>query len=192
MRIKQENPSGGELYTHRIYITQQRRCCIMGTVAKGCLGAVLGLIAIVIIGVMIASCAGGSKDQGGKSAPSSSSSAKQEQARTYADADINVLIREAKTNAAAANKNYKGKDVKIVGGILENIDSDLSYITINGTDRNYSFLHVRCSIKSKNKELQDAVLKLQKGQAVTVYGRIADVGDVMGYYLDLDKVETAK
>ena len=80
----------------------------MGTVAKGCLGAVLGLIAIVIIGVMIASCAGGSKDQGGKSAPSSSSSAKQEQARTYADAEINVLIREAKTNAAAANKNYKG------------------------------------------------------------------------------------
>ena len=164
----------------------------MGTVAKGCLGAILGLIAIVIIGVMIASCAGGSKDQGGKSAPSSSSSAKQEQARTYADDDINVLIREAKTNAAAANKNYKGKDVKIVGGILENIDSDLKYITINGTDRNYSFLHVRCSIKSKNKELQDAVLKLQKGQAVTVYGRITDVGDVMGYYLDLDKVETAK
>ena len=47
MRIKQENPRGGELYTHRIYITQQRRCCIMGTVAKGCLGAVLGLIEVV-------------------------------------------------------------------------------------------------------------------------------------------------
>ena len=64
--------------------------------------------------------------------------------------------------------------------------------TIKGTDRNYSILHVRCSIKSKNKELQDAVLKLQKGQDVTVYGHITDVGDVLGYYLDLDKVETAK
>ena len=164
----------------------------MGTVAKGCLGAVLGLIAVVIIGVMIASCAGGSKDQGGKPTASSSSNAKQEQAKTYADADINVLIREAKTNAAAANKNYKGKDVKIVGGILGNIDSDLSYISIDGTNRDFSFLHVRCSIKSKNKELQDAVLKLKKGQAVTVYGRVTDVGDMMGYYLDLDKVEAAK
>ena len=164
----------------------------MGTVAKGCLGAVLGLIAVVIIGVMIASCVGGSKDQGGKPAASSSSSAKQEQAKTYANADINVLIREAKTNAAAANKNYKGKDVKIVGGILGNIDSDLSYISIDGTNRDFSFLHVRCAIKSKNKELQDAVLKLQKGQAVTVYGRVTDVGDMMGYYLDLDKVEAAK
>lgn len=164
----------------------------MGTVAKGCLGAVLGLIAVVIIGVMIASCAGGSKDQGGKPAASSSSNAKQEQAKTYANADINVLIREAKTNAAAANKNYKGKDVKIVGGILGNIDSDLSYISIDGTNRDFSFLHVRCSIKSKNKELQDAVLKLKKGQAVTVYGRVTDVGDMMGYYLDLDKVEAAK
>lgn len=165
----------------------------MGTVAKGCLGAVLGLIAVVIIGVMIASCAGGSKEQGGKPAASSSSNAKQEQAKkTYADADINVLIREAKTNAAAANKNYKGKDVKIVGGILGNIDSDLSYISIDGTNRDFSFLHVRCAIKSKNKELQDAVLKLQKGQAVTVYGRVTDVGDTMGYYLDLDKVEAAK
>ena len=160
----------------------------MGTVAKGCLGAVLGLIAVVIIGVMIASCAGGSKDQGGKPAASSSSNAKQEQAKTYADADINVLIRDA----AAANKNYKGKDVKIVGGILGNIDSDLSYISIDGTNRDFSFLHVRCSIKSKNKELQDAVLKLKKGQAVTVYGRVTDVGDMMGYYLDLDKVEAAK
>ena len=164
----------------------------MGTVAKGCLGAVLGLIAIVIIGVMIASCAGGSKDQGGKAGASSAANANQDKAKNYENAVINVLIREAKTNAAAANKNYKGKDVKIVGGILGNIDSDLSYISIDGTNRDFSFLHVRCAIKSKNKELQDAVLKLQKGQAVTVYGRVTDVGDMMGYYLDLDKVEAAK
>ena len=109
--------------------------------------------------------------------------------KTYAEADINILISEAKENAAAAGKNYKDKDVKIVGGIVNNIDSDLKYFTLDGTDKNFSMLHVSCQIDKQNKELQDAVLNIKKGQPVIVYGHIKDVGDIMGYTLKLDKIE---
>ena len=53
-------------------------------------------------------------------------------------------------------------------------------------------LHVRCDVKNDNKELKDSILKLKKGQSVTVYGTITDVGDLMGYSLKLDKVEAAQ
>ena len=50
-------------------------------------------------------------------------------------------------------------------------------------------LHVSCQIDKQNKELQDAVLNIKKGQPVIVYGHIKDVGDIMGYTLKLDKIE---
>lgn len=162
----------------------------MGKFKTGC----LGVIGIAVVIGLIGSCAGGgTKDQSKAttttSSSSSSSGAAQAKQKVYADADINVLIKEAKENAASANQNYKKKDVKIIGGEILNIDSDLKYITVEGTDPNYTMLHVRCDIKSDNKDLKDSILKLKKGENVTVYGTITDVGDLMGYSLKLDKIE---
>lgn len=162
----------------------------MGKFKTGC----LGVIGIAVVIGLIGSCAGGgTKDQSKAttttSSSSSSSGAAQAKQKVYADADINVLIKEAKENAASANQNYKKKDVKIIGGKILNIDSDLKYIAVEGTDPNYTMLHVRCDIKSDNKDLKDSILKLKKGENVTVYGTITDVGDLMGYSLKLDKIE---
>lgn len=162
----------------------------MGKFKTGC----LGVIGIAVVIGLIGSCAGGgTKDQSKAttttSSSSSSSGAAQAKQKVYADADINVLIKEAKENAASANQNYKKKDVKIIGGKILNIDSDLKYITVEGTDPNYTMLHVCCDIKSDNKDLKDSILKLKKGENVTVYGTITDVGDLMGYSLKLDKIE---
>ncbi len=162
----------------------------MGKFKTGC----LGVIGIAVVIGLIGSCAGGgTKDQSKAttttSSSSSSSGAAQAKQKVYADADINVLIKEAKENAASVNQNYKKKDVKIIGGKILNIDSDLKYITVEGTDPNYTMLHVRCDIKSDNKDLKDSILKLKKGENVTVYGTITDVGDLMGYSLKLDKIE---
>ena len=81
------------------------------------------------------------------------------------------------------------QQIRTTGGKILNIDSDLKYITVEGTDPNYTMLHVRCDIKSDNKDLKDSILKLKKGENVTVYGTITDVGDLMGYSLKLDKIE---
>lgn len=107
------------------------------------------------------------------------------EANKYAEADIDILISEAKSNAAKANKNYKGKYVKIVGGVLDHIESDGDYISISNGDM--TLLHVVCY--PRNKEVKNQMLELSNGQTVTVYGKITDVGGIMGYRLDLDRVE---
>ena len=83
----------------------------MGKFKTGC----LGVIGIAVVIGLIGSCAGGgTKDQSKAttttSSSSSSSGAAQAKQKVYADADINVLIKEAKENAASANQNYRGKD----------------------------------------------------------------------------------
>lgn len=155
----------------------------MGKMKKGLIGV---LSAIVVIGGL-AGC-GGSSNSGSKPSSSASTMAKQ---KSYAAADIDVLIQQAKENAAAAGKNYKKKDLKITGGVISNIDSDLKYLTLKGSD-NFSMIQVRCDIDKKNKNLQDSVLKTKKGQEVVVYGNIKDVGDIMGYSMQLDKIEAVK
>lgn len=107
------------------------------------------------------------------------------EANKYAEADINVLIDEAQNNAAKANKNYKGKYVKIVGGILDHVESDGDYILVTNGD--LTLMHVQCY--PRNKQVKEQILNLNNGQIVTVYGKIKDVGGIMGYQVDMDKVE---
>ena len=108
-----------------------------------------------------------------------------EEANKYVETNIDVLINDVENNAAAANKNYKGKFVKIVGGILDHIESDGDYISISNGDM--TLLHVQCF--PQNKEVKEQMLNLSNGQRVTVYGKITRVGGIVGYSLDMDKVE---
>lgn len=101
------------------------------------------------------------------------------------------MLTEAESNGAAANKHYKGKKLKILGGHIQNIDSGLSYISIDGNAASFSLIHVNCKIDANNQELQDSVIELKKGENVVVYGTITEVGDIMGYTMELDKIETA-
>ena len=141
----------------------------MGKFKTGCLG-VIGVV--VVLGVI-----GGLMGGGDKNAPSSSST---------------PAATEKQDKAQQPKQNYKGKDVKITGGHVYNIDSDVHYITIDGSAAKYTMIHVRCDVNSSNKELKDSILKLKKEQPVTVYGTISDVGDIMGYTLKLDKIEPAQ
>lgn len=141
------------------------------------------IAAIVVFLAIISSF--GNKKQTGNNSPATTQTAKKQ--KQYAEADINVLIKQVKENAAAANKNYKGKNVKIVNGTISNIESGASYIVLQGTDR-YSLINVQCFTHGK-KALKDVIVKLKNKQDVTVYGTITDVGEIMGYSLDLDKIE---
>ena len=104
-----------------------------------------------------------------------------------AEANIDTLLDDVKSNAAKANKNYNGKYVKIVGGIVQNIESNARYISLRGSNPYDIFINVQCY--PKNSKVKDAMIELSKGQQVTVYGKITDVGEIMGYQLDMDKVE---
>ena len=156
--------------------------------------ALLGLVGIVVVVSLIGACGGGGKDKSDNAnkGNSTTTTQQQEKQKEYAEADINVLLSVGKDNAAAENQNYKGKAVMIIGGHIGNIDWDVKYITIDGTAAKYTMIHIHCDVDAKNKELKDAILALKKGQNVTVYGTIKEVGDIMGYSLNLDKVESAQ
>ena len=146
-----------------------------------------GIGIIILLGVAGA-LVGNNNSGNSYSSSSSSSSSKQvqEAPKNYAEADIDVLLGDAKNNAAKANRDYNGKYVKIVGGYVFNVESNARYIQIEGSDP-YTLIHVTCN--PKDSKVKDAMINLSKGQQVTVYGKITDVGEIMGYQLDMDKVE---
>lgn len=159
----------------------------MGKFKTGCLG-VIGVC--VIIG-LVASCAGGgSKDSNAPASSSSSSSSSSQQKQVvYTDADINQMLADLKDNAAKAQKTYKDKDLKIMNGTLSNIDADGKYISVDGTQASGSLIHVQAYVKGNDQATKDKILDLKKGQPLTIYGHVKDVGEVMGYSVDIDKLE---
>lgn len=110
--------------------------------------------------------------------------------KNYTEVDLNTLMTELKENALNAAEKYKGKDVKIVHGILKNIDSDGDYISLNGDQNKLNIVH-NMMVMTKSKEVKDQVRQLKVGQSLIIYGHINDVGEVIGYKVHADKIEIA-
>ncbi|WP_173663267.1 OB-fold protein [Selenomonas ruminis] len=107
---------------------------------------------------------------------------------SYTNVDINVLMNDLEINAASASKKYKGKYVRITNGRITNIDSDGDYFTLEPLTENLTLASVHCSIESK--KIKKQLLSLRNGERIIVYGHITDVGDIIGYSLDTQKIET--
>ncbi|MBQ7477813.1 MAG: hypothetical protein IJT01_02790 [Selenomonadaceae bacterium] len=161
----------------------------MGKFKTGCLG-LIGIF--IVIGIIGAIGGGGSKDKPpNTSSPASQQVAQknepqQQKQKEYLPVSVSALMQELEGNAAAASKKYKGKDLKVTGS-LEVIDADGNYISLHGDQ--YSIVGVRCDINKKDKAQEDYLLNVQKGQTVTAYGTVTDVGEIMGYSLKVDKFE---
>lgn len=94
------------------------------------------------------------------------------------------LVNALENNALKAANTYKGEYVEITGK-LANIDSSGKYFTIDPITSDYNFTFIMCYIKSEHLEV---VSDLDKGQEVTVIGTIKDVGEVMGYSVDVESI----
>ena len=88
-------------------------------------------------------------------------------------------------NAAAAKDTYNNKYVEI-SGKLGTIDSDLKYFSLMSSTDEWDLNGIYCKIK--NSEQKEVVKTLTKNQNLTVRGRITDVGEVLGYYLDVTEI----
>lgn len=108
---------------------------------------------------------------------------------SYTEIHIATLMDALKTNAARANKNYNGKYYKIVGGIVENIESEGSYISLDAPNNEFdiNLHHIQCYPQTDLAKEQ--IFRLNINQRVTVYGKITDVGEIMGYEFELMKIE---
>lgn len=144
-------------------------------------------IAIIVIIVLAAIGGSGSSDSSGstsstatsKTAVSSSSS---EAAIEYTAYTVTELSEDLNSNALKAADKYKGQYVELTGR-LSVIDSNGKYISIVDSTDEWAITGVQCYIK--NVEQKQVVMDMSIGDEIVVKGKITDVGEVLGYFLDM-------
>ena len=140
------------------------------------------LIAVLVLG--FGGCMGGSGDSDSSGSDSSASQA--EQKIEYTAVTVDEMTDALDNNAAAASDKYDGQYLEITGR-LSNIDSDGSYISLSDMHDDWAVIGVTCYIK--NDEQLDKVKSMSVDQEVTVRGKITEVGEVLGYSLDIDSIK---
>ncbi len=95
------------------------------------------------------------------------------------------MKKDLEDNALKASENYKNKYVEITGNI-GNIDSSGKYISLDGLEEDFDLTSILCYIK--NDDQKKVVADTTKGQSVTVKGKVTDVGEIMGYSIDIDEI----
>ena len=107
-------------------------------------------------------------------------------AGTYTEIGITTLFDDLTNNALLAKSTYKGAYVS-VRGRLSNIDASGKYISLSADKNDYDHLFdsIHCNIKSDT--VKQAVMRMTVDSWITVKGKISDVGEVLGYYIDIDE-----
>lgn len=147
---------------------------------------VLAVVAIGVIGAV-----GGNSDSNTTS--SSSTSAKTESTKEidtpapieYTAVSVNDMMSDLDNNAMGASDKYKGKYLEITGK-LSNIDAAGKYIDLMA-DGDFEIIGVQCYIK--NDDQKSKIASMSKGDTVTLKGKCTDVGEVLGYSLDIEEIE---
>ncbi|MDT4373988.1 hypothetical protein RO787_11590 [Blautia coccoides] len=104
---------------------------------------------------------------------------------TYTTVDVATLMDALDANAMNASDTYKDQYLEITGK-LNVIDSSGKYISLTPADDEYAILGVQCYIK--NEEQKSAVSGMTVGDIITLRGKCKDVGEIMGYALDIDSI----
>lgn len=159
---------------------------------KGKLGIIIAVVVVILI---IAAAAGSGGDKELKEAAKTESTAKTDSKSSteetaepeieYIAVSKQELTDALQANALKAADTYKGKYLE-VSGYLSNIDSDGAYIDIDSGDGDYSFVYVQCYVK--NDDQKAIIMELNKGDALTIKGKCKDVGEVLGYSIDIEEI----
>ena len=144
---------------------------------SGCLIAVIAVVVIIVIANTGASTDGAN----------STSAAQQE--ITYTAYSVSELMDDLNTNAMNASDKYKDQYVELTGK-LNVIDSNGKYISLVSSDDEFAITGVQCYFQSD--EQKSAVKSAAIGDTLVVKGKITDVGEVMGYSLNMDEVTKAQ
>jgi len=104
---------------------------------------------------------------------------------SYIPCDVSKLMDDLDSNALKAAQTYKGQHVELTG-FLDGIDSSGEYITIAPTDNDFSLTGIQCFIQ--NDSQVSKISDMRAGDPIVVQGKITDVGEILGYLLDMDDI----
>lgn len=103
----------------------------------------------------------------------------------YVDVTVDELTAALDSNPLKAKQTYQDAHIRLTG-VLNNIDSSGNYFNVNNGDQ-YSFDSVYCSILDD--ATLDKIASSSIGDTLVVCGTVTDVGEVLGYYVDVDYIE---
>lgn len=112
------------------------------------------------------------------------SSKKEEKDIEYNKVDIQAMYDDLENNPAAAAEKYKDTYIEFSGS-MDVIDSDLAYIGVMPTE-GLHIVSVRCKLKDDTQK--DFVKSAAKGDIVTVKGKCTEVGEIMGYTVEVKEL----
>lgn len=144
------------------------------------------IIAVVVIGI-IGAAAGGGGDSDSQTAGNTDSASKKESEQKeieYTQVTVDDMMAVLNENAVNASDTYKGKYLEVTGK-LGTIDSSGDYISLLPSDE-FAIIGVQCYIK--NDEQLSAVKEMKTDDMVTVRGKCTDVGEILGYSIDIDSI----
>ena len=141
---------------------------------------IIGFISLMLMG----------KDDSDNKTNSSSTVAEAE--IEYQTISLETLFSDLESNALKAQENYKDKYVEF-SGILSTIDSDGSYVCIKAVpDGDYTsefwLDEIQCYVKG-NEDVLNFIKEHSKGDNVTIQGQITEVGELLGYSLNIDTIQ---
>lgn len=150
-------------------------------------GIVLNAVAILIMGGMLV--IGSSSDELEKGNDTSTiKEVKEKEAedkKEYISVTAKELSDALEQNAMKADDTYNGKYLKI-NGKLGTIDSSGGYIDIESGD-GFDMTIIQCYIQSE--EQKKVIMEKKKGDKIVVKGKCTDVGEIMGYSIDIESVK---
>ena len=143
----------------------------------------IAIIVLVVLGIIGSSGSSSNSSTASKAASTTaSSSVSSAPAIEYTSYTVTELSNDLDSNALKASDKYKDQYVEL-SGTLSVIDSDGKYISIIDSSNEWAIIGVQCYIKDD--EQKQAVMDLSIGNKVVVKGKITNVGEVLGYYLDM-------
>lgn len=140
---------------------------------------------IVVLAVAIIGGAFGSGD--GEAGSIADNNGAGSSSKTYEEVDLQTMLDELNKNALSAEKKYQNKYVQVKGKI-SNFDSDGAYISIEPVNADeWNFDTVICYIKSDAQ--REFLMSKEKGDAVTIKGKITSIGEILGYSINIDEIK---
>lgn len=141
------------------------------------------MVVVVLIVVIGSNVAMGSGDD--KTSSGDNNNTAKEPAKTPTAVTVDELISALDENALKAAEKYEGMYVELTGE-LNGIDASGNYFNLYPSNDDWAFTGVQCDIEEEH---LDRVMEFTDGQQVTVVGTISDVGEVLGYWLDVETIK---
>lgn len=135
------------------------------------------VIAIIAVLVLLVKCCGGSGDEDVS-----------KQDIEYTSYSIESLFDELDENAINAEE-HTDEYIEVVG-FIDTMDSDGSYITIGADPNNYEYLFENITCDITDDEQLEVIKGMKAGQKVCVKGKVSDVGELMGYTIDMYSISS--